>query len=153
MHRHEARVAWTRGEAVFSDKRYSRGHEWSFDGGITVRASASPAVVPVPYSVPEAVDPEEALVAAAASCHMLWFLFLTAQDAFVVDEYVDDAYGVIEKGADGKLCISRITLRPKIQFSGGKVPTQAQIQAMHHAAHDKCFIANSLKSEIVVEAG
>jgi organic hydroperoxide reductase OsmC/OhrA len=153
LHRHEARVAWTRGGAVFSDNRYSRAHEWSFDGGIKVRASASPAVVPLPYSAADAVDPEEALVAAASSCHMLWFLFLAAQDAFVVDEYVDDAFAVIEKGAEGKLLIPRITLRPRIRFSGAKLPSTEQIQALHHAAHDRCFIANSLKSEVVVEGG
>ncbi len=131
----------------------SRGHEWSFNGGVKVKASASPSVVPLPYSVVDAVDPEEALVAAASSCHMLGFLSIAAKRGFVVDNYVDNAFGVMEKNAGGKLFISRITLRPKVKFSGDSLPTDAQLQSLHHAAHDECFIANSLKSEVVVEAG
>jgi organic hydroperoxide reductase OsmC/OhrA len=153
LHRYEAQITWTRDGAKFTDNRYSRGHEWSFDRGMKVKASASPSVVPLPYSVAEAVDPEEALVAAASSCHMLSFLFLAAKRGFMVDSYIDDAFGVMEKNAGGKLFISRITLRPKIKFSGGSIPTEAQLQSLHHAAHEECFIANSLKSEVVVEAG
>ena len=153
MHRYEVRIAWMRDGARFSDNRYSRGHEWSFDGGVKVKASASPWVVPLPYSVAEAVDPEEALVAAASSCHMLWFLSIAAKRGFVVDNYVDDAFGVMEKDVGGKLFISRITLRPKVRFSGDSLPTDPQLQSLHYAAHDECFIANSLKSEVVVEAG
>jgi organic hydroperoxide reductase OsmC/OhrA len=153
LHRYEARITWTRGGAKFTDNRYSRGHEWSFDGGVKVTASASPSVVPLPYSVAEAVDPEEALVAAASSCHMLSFLFLAAKRGFVVDSYVDDAFGVMEKHAGGKLFISRIMLRPQIKFSGENLPTEAELQSLHHAAHEECFIANSLKSEVVVETG
>ncbi len=153
MHRYEARISWTRDEAKFTDNRYSRGHEWSFDGGVKVKASASPSVVPLPYSIADAVDPEEALVAAASSCHMLSFLFLAARRGFVVDSYVDDAFGVMEKNAGGKLFISRITLRPEIKFSGESIPTEAQLQSLHDAAHEECFIANSLKSEVVVETG
>jgi organic hydroperoxide reductase OsmC/OhrA len=149
MHRYEARISWTRDGARFTDNRYGRGHEWSFDGG--VKASASPSVVPLPYSVADAVDPEEALVAAASSCHMLSFLFIAAKRGFVVDNYVDDAFGVMEKNAGGKLFISRITLRPEIQFSGESIPTDAQLQSLHHAAHEECFIANSLKSKVVIE--
>ena len=153
MHRYEARIAWSRNGAVFTDNRYSRGHEWSFDGGVTVKASASPAAVPVPYSVAEAVDPEEALVASAASCHMLWFLSIAAKGGFVVERYTDDAFGVMEKDAAGKLMITRITLRPTVEFSPDRRPSAEEIQSIHRAAHDECFIANSLKSEIVVEAG
>jgi organic hydroperoxide reductase OsmC/OhrA len=153
MHKYEARVAWNRAGATFSDGRYSRVHEWWFDGGITVPASASPSIVRAPYSVAEAVDPEEALVASASSCHMLWFLSIAAQRGYVVDSYVDDAFGVMEKNGQGKLAISRITLRPKVAFSGGKLPSREELDALHHAAHAECFIANSLKSEIVVEAG
>ncbi len=153
LHRYEARISWTRDEAKFTDNRYSRGHEWSFDGGVKVKASASPSVVPLPYSIADAVDPEEALVAAASSCHMLSFLFLAARRGFVVDSYVDDAFGVMEKNAGGKLFISRITLRPEIKFSGESIPTEAQLQSLHDAAHEECFIANSLKSEVVVETG
>ena len=150
LHRYEARIAWTRDGARFTDNRYSREHEWTFDGGVQVRASASPAVVPLPYSVADAVDPEEALVASASSCHMLWFLSLAAKRAFVVDSYVDDAFGVLERDAGGKLFFARITLRPKARFSG-TAPTPEQLESLHHAAHAECFIARSLKSEIVVE--
>ena len=153
MHRYEARITWQRNGAIFSGHRYSRVHEWSFDGGAKVAASASPSVVPAPYSAAEAVDPEEALVASASSCHMLWFLSIASKRGFVVESYVDEAFGVMEKNSDGKLVISRITLRPRIQFSGEKLPSGAELQSLHHSAHDECFIANSLKSEVVVEAG
>jgi organic hydroperoxide reductase OsmC/OhrA len=152
VHRYEARITWNRSGAKFSDNRYSRGHEWSFDGGVTVKASSSPTVVPVPYSVVEAVDPEEALVASASSCHMLWFLSIAAKLGFVVDSYVDEAFGILDKNAEGKLLITCITLRPKVQFSADKLPTADELRSMHHSAHEQCFIANSLKSEIVVDA-
>lgn len=117
-------------------------------------ASSSPSVVPLPMSVAEAVDPEEALVAAASSCHMLSFLYLAAKQGLVVDSYVDSAYGVMEKNQAGKLAFSRITLCPRIEFSGaGKSPTPEEVQALHYTAHDECYIANSLKCEIVVEVG
>jgi organic hydroperoxide reductase OsmC/OhrA len=153
MHRYEARIAWQRGGAVFIDNRYSRGHEWTFDGGVTVRASSSPLTVKLPYSVAEAVDPEEALVAATSSCHMLWFLSLAARDGWVVERYSDDAFGVMEQNAAGKLAFTRITLRPCIEFAGDERPTAAEIDALHHRAHDECFIANSLKCEVAVEKG
>jgi organic hydroperoxide reductase OsmC/OhrA len=153
VHRYEATISWARNGAKFSDNRYSRGHEWSFDGGVKVAASSSPTVVPAPYSVVEAVDPEEALVASTSSCHMLWFLSLAARRSFIVESYLDKAFGVIEKNADGKLAFSRITLRPKVQFSADRSPTAEELESLHHAAHDECFIANSLKCEIVVEPG
>jgi organic hydroperoxide reductase OsmC/OhrA len=152
MHRYTARTAWSRDGATFSDNRYSRGHEWSFDGGVVVPASASPSIVPAPWSVAEAVDPEEALVASASSCHMLWFLSLAAKRGFVVDSYTDDAFGVMEKNAQGKLAFSRITLQPDVSFGGATQPTEDEIAFLHHDAHAECFIANSLKCEIVVEA-
>jgi organic hydroperoxide reductase OsmC/OhrA len=151
MHRYEARVSWERNGASFSDGRYSRGHEWCFDGGVTVAASASPQIVPPPHSVAEAVDPEEALVASASSCHMLWFLSLAARRGFVVESYADEAYGVMEKNPQGKLAFSRITLRPEVRFSDARSPTAAQLESLHHAAHEECFIANSLKCQVVVE--
>src|SRR5262245_29248488 len=114
-------------------------------------ASSSPLSVPVPYSVVEAVDPEEALVAAAASCHMLWFLSITAKHGYVVESYVDNAVGIMEKNSEGKIAITRIKLRPRIEFSGDRSPSAEELQALHHQAHDECFIANSLKSEIAVE--
>jgi organic hydroperoxide reductase OsmC/OhrA len=151
MHKYEAEISWKRQGAEFSDSRYSRGHEWSFDGGVKIMASASPLSVPVPYSVVEAVDPEEALVASAASCHMLWFLSIAAGRGFVVESYMDKATGIMEKNSEGKIAITRITLRPKIEFSADRAPSPEELQSLHHSAHDKCFIANSLKSEVVVE--
>lgn len=152
MHRYEARISWSRNSEKFSDSRYSRGHEWTFDGGVRVPASSSPAVVPPPLSLAEAVDPEEALVASASSCHMLSFLYAAAKGGFIVDRYVDDAFGVLDKNGEGKLAITRITLRPKIEFSGSMTPTPEQLESLHHTAHEQCFIASSLKSEVVVEA-
>jgi organic hydroperoxide reductase OsmC/OhrA len=152
MHRYEATISWQRGEQKFSDNRYSRGHEWSFDGGARVRASSSPSVVPVPMSDPAGVDPEEALVAAASSCHMLFFLSIAAKRGFIVDSYIDRAYAVMEKGGDGKVAMTRITLRPHIEFAGDRKPDATELHAIHHESHEQCFIANSLKSEIVVEA-
>jgi organic hydroperoxide reductase OsmC/OhrA len=150
-HRYTARVAWHRGDAAFVDNRYSRLHRWTFDGGVSVPASSSPQVVPVPASDPEAIDPEEALVASASSCHMLWFLYIAARRGFVIDSYVDDAAGTMEKDSDGRQAITRITLRPRIDFGGSRVPSADELAAIHHEAHERCFIANSLKSEIVVE--
>ena len=151
MHSHEARIEWRRDGAAFIDGKYSRVHEWSFDGGAKIPASASPAVVPAPWSAAEAVDPEEALVAAAASCHMLWFLHLAARRKLVVERYADQASGILEKNAEGKFAITRITLRPEVVFSGDVAPSAEELQSLHHAAHDACYIANSLKSEVVVE--
>lgn len=151
MHKYEAEISWRRDGESFTNNRYSRGHQWSFDGGVKIMASSSPLSVPVPYSVVEAVDPEEALVAAASSCHMLWFLSITAKHGYVVESYVDNAVGIMEKNSEGKIAITRITLRPRIEFSGARSPSAEELQALHHQAHDECFIANSLKSEIVVE--
>src|SRR5215471_10056989 len=152
MHKHEARVTWARGpNEKFTDIRFSRVHEWAFDGGVTVGASASPSVVPSPLSAADAVDPEEALVASTSSCHMLYFLFFAAKRGFVVERYDDQAFGVLEKNQSGKMFMSRITLRPHVSFSGDKVPSADDLTSLHHAAHDECFIANSLQSEIVVE--
>jgi len=150
-HSHKATVSWQRGDAVFTDNRYSRGHEWRFDEGVTVPASASPHVVRAPFSVARAVDPEEALVASASSCHMLSFLYIAARRGFLIDRYDDDAEGVLDKNDQGREAITRITLRPRIAFSGSKHPSAEELDAMHHEAHEICYVANSLKSEIVVE--
>ena len=150
-HEYRATVKWSRGEAKFTDQRFSRGHSWSFDGGITVAASSSPLSVRLPYSVAEAVDPEEAFVAAVASCHMLTFLYVAAKQGFVVDDYADDAVGVMTKNERGKMWVSRVTLAPAITFTGEKRPTSQQLDELHHLAHEECFIANSVKSEVVVE--
>lgn len=150
--RHEARVSWSRGEQPFVDGRYSRRHAWTFDGGVTVDASASPHVVPLPLSAEAAVDPEEALVASASSCHMLWFLSLAARRGFIVDAYVDEASGLLEPVSPGRLAFSRIILRPAVRFSGSLVPTDVELAELHEAAHEACFIAASLRCEVVVES-
>jgi len=151
-HKYEAKVTWSRqASEKFVDNKYNRAHEWAFDGGVTVRASSSPSVVPLPLSAADAVDPEEALVASASSCHMLYFLFFAAKRGFVVDRYEDEAFGVLEKNAAGKMFMSKITLRPHVTFSGDKTPSADEMQAMHHSAHEECFIAQSLKSEMNVE--
>ena len=151
-HKYEAKVTWSRqASEKFVDNKYSRAHEWAFDGGITVRASSSPSVVPLPLSATDAVDPEEALVASASSCHMLYFLFFAAKRGFVVDRYEDEAFGVLEKNAAGKMFMAKMTLRPRVTFSGDKTPTADEMQAMHHSAHEECFIAQSLKTEMNVE--
>jgi organic hydroperoxide reductase OsmC/OhrA len=152
MQKYEATVAWQRGDQKFNDNRYRRAHEWRFDGGACVSASSSPLSVPAPMSDPAGVDPEEALVAAASSCHMLFFLHLAAKRGFVVDSYVDYAYGVMEKNSEGKAAITRIVLRPKIEFAGERRPQANELEALHHESHEQCYIANSLKSEVVIEA-
>jgi organic hydroperoxide reductase OsmC/OhrA len=146
-----ARVLWEREGQAFTDNRYSRAHRWQFDGGAEVRGSSSPQVVPAPLSDPKGVDPEEAFVASLSSCHMLWFLSLAAQRHFRVDRYVDDAEGEMGKNADGKLSVTRVTLRPAVEFSGEPFPTPQEIERLHHEAHEKCFIANSVKTEVRCE--
>ena len=151
MKQFEAKLAWQRGAQSFADQRYSRAHEWIFDGGLRVPASSSPLSVPAPMSDPAAIDPEEALVAAASSCHMLFFLSLAAQRGFVVDDYRDHAVGTMEKNSEGKIAMTKIALRPAITFSLTP-PTVAELAALHDAAHAKCYIANSIKADVVVEA-
>jgi organic hydroperoxide reductase OsmC/OhrA len=151
MKRFEATLAWQRGDQAFTDLRYSRAHRWQLDGGLDVPASSSPLSVPVPLSDPAAVDPEEALVAAAASCHMLFFLSLAAARGYVVDRYDDHAFGTLDTDTDGRLAMTRIVLRPAIAFGGTRQPDHAALAELHHEAHARCYIANSLKGEIVVE--
>ncbi len=148
MNEHTAIITWERNGAVFTDNGYSRGHRWNFDGPIEIPASASPHVVPIPLSVAEAVDPEEAFVAALASCHMLSFLFVAAKQGFVVESYRDEATGVMSRNADGRLAMTQVTLRPRLVFAGEKRPSAAQHEAMHHEAHGQCFIANSVKTDV-----
>lgn len=152
MSEYSATVVWERGlNEAFLDKRYSRGHRWEFDGGVTIPASSAPAGVPLPYSVAEAVDPEEAFIASLSSCHMLWFLAIAAKRKFVVDSYRDAAIGVMGRGTDGKIAMTRVTLRPAVQFSGDMRPSADDMAAMHLEAHDECYIANSVKTEVVCE--
>jgi organic hydroperoxide reductase OsmC/OhrA len=150
-HEYQARIHWTRGTAVFTDNRYSRAHRWHFDGGIDVPASSSPQVVRVPLSKAEAVDPEEALVAALASCHMLFFLSFAAAKGFRVDEYTDEAVGVMGRNAAGKTAMLRVTLKPRVSFSGENLPQRADIDSLHQRAHEECFIANSVTTEVRCE--
>jgi len=151
MSTYTAEIRWNRGEQKFTDNRYSRAHTWRFDGGTVVPASSSPAVVPLPMSDATAVDPEEAFVASLSSCHMLWFLSFAAKRGYVVDAYADDALGLMAKNAAGRLMMTRITLRPHVAFSGAKAPDRAALDALHHAAHEECFIAASVRSEVVIE--
>ncbi len=151
MAEYKAVVVWQRNKAVFTDNRYSRGHLWQFDGGIEVPASASPHVVPMPLAVEAAVDPEEAFVVSLSSCHMLWFLSIVAKRGFVVENYRDEAVGVMAKNSDGKLAITRVTLRPAVKFGGERLPNRSEIEAMHHEAHEECFIASSVKTDVRCE--
>ena len=151
MSTYTAEIRWSRGDQKFTDNRYCRAHTWRFDGGVVVSASSSPAVVPLPMSDATAVDPEEAFVASLSSCHMLWFLSIAAKKGYVVDVYADDASGVMEKNADGKLAMTVVTLRPLVTFSGEKLVDRAALDALHHAAHGECFIANSIRSEVRIE--
>jgi len=140
-------LTWKRGDAPFDYQKYSRNHTWKFDGGHEMTASAAPAYL----GDPKNVDPEEAFVASLSSCHMLTFLAIACKQKFVLDDYVDEAVGHMEKNAEGKLAITKVTLKPKITFSGDKKPTTEELDKMHHAAHENCFIANSVKTEITVE--
>lgn len=149
-HRYTAALEWQRNGANFADGNYSRAHTWRFDGGAVVPASASPLVVPVPHADPAGVDPEEAYVAALASCHFLWFLHVARVAGFVVDGYRDEATGIMEKNAQRKLWISRVTLRPEARFAGSG-PDRDRLLEMHHRAHAECFIANSVRTAVVVE--
>jgi organic hydroperoxide reductase OsmC/OhrA len=152
MSEHKAIISWKRTSAEFLSGKYSREHTWSFDGGATVAASPSPAVVPAPYSNPACVDPEEAFVASISSCHMLTYLYLTGRQGFQVDSYHDEAVGVMTKNEKGVPWVSSVTLHPKIIYSGDKLPTPADVERLHHAAHEQCFIANSIKTEVTVRA-
>ena len=151
MKAHTARIEWQRGTDAFTSHRYSRGHRWSFDGGLQVPASASPSIVRAPYSDPAAVDPEEAFVAALASCHMLWFLDIAARQGLQVERYVDQAEGYLETLPDGKQWLARVRLLPTVVVSGGRQPDDGLIEQLHHRAHEECFLANAVKSQMTVE--
>jgi organic hydroperoxide reductase OsmC/OhrA len=151
MNAFTAQIHWQRQGAVFIDKRYSRGHDWHFDGGVRVPASSSPHSVKLPYSVEAAVDPEEAFVAAISSCHMLWFLDVASRAGWTVDDYRDDAQGEMTPREDGRLWVSSVTLRPAVRFTGDKQPDATEIHRLHHCAHEECFIANSVRSDVRVQ--
>ncbi|GAC1427599.1 MAG: OsmC family protein [Chloroflexota bacterium] len=141
-------VQWDRQEATFTDRTYSRAHVWRFDGGAEIPASSSPQVVPLPYSVAANVDPEEAFVAALASCHMLWFLDLAARRGFIVDTYTDGATGVMGKNDANQLVMTHVTLHPHTVFSGPRHPSEEDVRTLHHLAHRQCFLANSVKTAV-----
>ena len=150
-HVHTVDISWQRGEATFTDKRYSRAHVWRFDGGLQVPGSSSPHVVPLPWSDAGAVDPEEAFVAALSSCHMLWFLDIAARAGFRVDTYDDAAEGRMGRDAAGKIVMDLVTLRPRTTFSGATLPDADRLARLHHQAHEECFLANSVRCEIRCE--
>lgn len=151
MSKHTAQIHWERRGEPFNDKRYSRRHTWRFDGGAVVAGSSSPHVVPLPMSDASAVDPEEAFVASLSSCHLLWFLDFAQRAGWVVDDYRDDAEGVMARDEQGRLAITRVTLRPAVRFSGERLPDEAEHHRLHEAAHAACFIASSVRSEVLCE--
>ena len=151
MSTYTATVAWTRGDQPYTDGRYSRGHMWRFDGGVEVPGSSSPHVVRVPMSVEAAVDPEEAFIASISSCHMLFFLDFARRAGFRIDSYVDEAEGALAKDAQGRMAMTVVTLRPRVVFSGDKMPSQGEIDALHHKSHEDCFIANSVRTRVDIE--
>ncbi len=150
MSEYTATIRWQRDGEAFLDNRYSRAHEWHFDGGAVVPASASPHIVPVPMSNAANVDPEEAYVAALSSCHMLFFLSLAVKRGIVVDRYVDEAIGYMEKDGDGRMAMTRVTLRPAASY-GGNAPETELIAELHDEAHELCFIANSVRTTVTTE--
>jgi organic hydroperoxide reductase OsmC/OhrA len=152
MSEYTAEVLWERDPAQdFLGNRYSRKHLLRFDGGAEVPGSSAPSSVPLPMSDASAVDPEEAFVASLASCHMLWFLAIAAKRQFVVDRYVDAAVGVMARNAQGKLAMTQVTLRPEVSFSGERRPSRDELDQLHHKAHEECYIANSVKTEVLCE--
>jgi organic hydroperoxide reductase OsmC/OhrA len=150
MSEYKATIKWQRSSPDFLKGRYSREHTWTFDGGVTVPASSSPSAVPVPFSNPANVDPEEAFVAAISSCHMLTFLYLASKRGFQMDSYEDEAVGMLTKNDNGVPWMSHVTLHPQIVFTGDKLPSAADETHLHHLAHEQCYISNSIKTEVVV---
>jgi organic hydroperoxide reductase OsmC/OhrA len=147
MSEHKMTLTWKRGDAPFDYQKYPRDHTWKFDGDYEMQASAAPTYL----GNSKLIDPEEAFVASLSSCHMLTFLAIACKKKFVLDEYVDDAVGYMEKNAEGKLAITRVVLRQKTKFSGDKQPSKEELDEMNHAAHENCFIASSVKTEVTIE--
>ena len=153
MSTYTAKIIWTNDSPeTFTKNRYSRAHTWSFDGGMTIPASSSPHAVRLPFSVEEAVDPEEAFVAAISSCHMLTFLWIAAKKGFLIEAYEDNAEGVLAADANGRQSMTEVTLHPDITWGGTEIPTAEQLDEMHHLAHEGCYIANSVKTEIKIHS-
>ncbi|WP_138431765.1 OsmC family protein [Fodinibius saliphilus] len=152
MHKYHATIEWERNGETFTKNKYSRKHQWIFDGGTTVSASASPNIVPEPFSDPSSVDPEESFIASISSCHMLWFLSIAAQEGYIVDAYSDQAEGLMQKNKKGKLAITEVILRPVVTFDKNQHPTPTTHDKLHHRAHGRCFIANSVHTNITINA-
>ena len=150
MSRYTALIQWSCNTDSFVENKYSRAHRWTFDGGTTVAASSSPTIVPEPWSDPANVDPEEAFVASLSSCHMLWFLSISGSKGFIVNSYKDNAEGVMTKNGSGQLAINQVTLNPNAIFDSTRSPSKIELADLHKAAHDKCFIANSVNSNITI---
>jgi len=150
MSEHKATIKWQRKDPDFLKGKYSREHTWMFDGGVSVPASAALAVVPQPWSSPTAVDPEEAFVASISSCHMLTFLYVACKAGFQIDRYEDEAVGKVTKNETGIPWVSLVTLKPRIIYGGEKSPTSADEERLHHLAHEQCYIANSIKTEVII---
>jgi len=146
-----AKIVWSIDGTDFKTGKYSREHTWSFDGGVEVKASSSPHVVPIPFSVENAVDPEEAFVASLSSCHMLWFLSIAAKKGFTVKCYTDESSGIMGNNGEGKIAMLSVTLKPKVEFTGSKIPSNEVIESMHEKAHSECFIASSVKTEVLCQ--
>lgn len=145
-------VFWKKNlDEVFVDNKYSRFHTWIFDGGIELAASSSPNVVPLPMSNASAVDPEEAFIASLSSCHMLWFLSIAAEKNYIVESYEDSAEGILGKNENGKLAMTKVTLKPNVIFNSKTTLSREQVDELHHLAHEKCFIASSVKTKITIQ--
>ncbi|WP_445666062.1 OsmC family protein [Fodinibius sp. AD559] len=152
MGKHIATVSWSRDGQPFTDNQYKRVHQWEFNNGQTIRASASPDIVPAPLSDPSAVDPEEAFVAALSSCHMLWFLSIAAKAGFVVEQYVDKATGILSEDEHDKKAITQVTLYPHVTYKNGTAPSIEEDQNIHELADEKCFISNSIKTNVEIKS-
>lgn len=153
MPNYTATIKWQGTQGDFLENKYSRAHTWTFDGGLTIPASSSPDVVPEPLSVAANVDPEEAFVASLSSCHMLWFLALAAEQGIAIAIYTDNAVGIMEKNPKGKVAITRVELNPVVVLEDNKRLAHTALENLHHAAHERCFIANSVTSEVIVNLG
>ena len=151
MSEHKAVIRWTQTQGDFVKGTYSREHTWTFDGGVTVPASSSPAAVRIPFSNPANVDPEEAYVASLSSCHMLTYLYIASRKGFEISSYEDEAVGLLTKNERGILWVSSVVLHPRITYAGSKTPTREEEEQMHHGAHEQCFIAKSVKTDIKVQ--
>ncbi|TQF67968.1 OsmC family protein [Pseudoalteromonas luteoviolacea] len=152
MAKYTAEIAWQRTpNEKFVDQKYSRAHTWTFDGGVTVAASSSPTIVPLPYSNADNVDPEEAFVASLSSCHMLFFLHFAAKAGLIVDSYTDTAQGIMANNQQGKLAMAQIVLKPSVTWQNQITIELSTLESLHHQAHEACFLANSVHSQIIIE--